>query len=365
MSDDFERLVIGSSHEGAEGMFNPKEIEKEIDTAELERIKQERGILPNAQERLEQTLAERGLEQVRELENGIQYPTLDQWVKHRIEYKRGTKFFPSFVKDKEGTVFFCKAQLTDNPTALQGLEREAERLNDIPEGVSAPRLVEYIPAQDNRSALLITEAISMGEATVAHPDLWSAEHAQDAARQIKIMEEKKIEPQEKNPDFTASVRNLLDKAGATISPDLRRKIEHALSAYEPYAAARFVHGDSTTKNILPGVQDSSVRFVDWEFEGHGFLGQDAAKLWSELQRNQEVGEAFLDSYLRNTDGSIDQARKSALAFGVAAESLVHLAWRNENIIAPGKQAEHPQLELELQDFTGRIADIIESTEKVK
>jgi len=111
--------------------------------------------------------------------------------------------------------------------------------------------------------------------------------------------------------------------------------------------------------------ESTVRFVDWEFEGAGFLGQDAAKLWSELRKNPEIGQAFLESYLRNEDGLVDEAKKNALVFGVAAESLVHFVWRNENVIAIGKQAEHPQLEQQIQELNQRIVDAIQSVEQIK
>lgn len=194
MKEEFEKLIIGSAHEGAEGMFQEEEEEGigEVTREEQEKIekaRQERGIFVDARERYENTLEGMDFKQVTNLENGMQYPTLDQWVEHhRISYDRGTEFFPSFVKDSEGRVFFCKVQLSENPEQVDSLEREAERLENLPEGVNVPKFEKYIPPEQGRAALLITEAISVRNGTVAPPELWSSEHAEEAARQIKLLE---------------------------------------------------------------------------------------------------------------------------------------------------------------------------------
>lgn len=360
MPENFEKLVIGSAHEGAEGMFHSDENKEAIDVSEF---RTERGIFPDAQERYEQTLAEHGLEQLQDLGNNVIYPSLDQWVTHRIIHKRGAKFFPSFVKNKVGEVFFCKAQLSENPDALEGLEREADQLKNIPQGVNAPKLIEYIPEEHNRSAMLITEAIN---ASVFGAKNWFPEDVPDVVRQMKLMEDKKIENNPDAPNFIENARNLLRRAGETISPDLKTTIEEIITEYEPYAKPRFVHGDACTKNILLGLQEGegAAHFVDWEFKNTGFLGQDAAKLWSELSINKAVSATFLESYLRTPNGSLDQSRKMALIFGVASESLVHLTWRNENIITPGKEAEFPQLEQEIQSLNQKIRDAVQAVDAI-
>jgi aminoglycoside phosphotransferase len=366
MSNRFERLIIGSAHEGAEGMFEAQAEETSFDPVELEINRQERGILPDAQERFERTLAERGLEQVQELPNGMQYPTLDKWVEHRINYERGTKFFPSFIKNKDGETFFCKAQLTSNPDSLKGLEREAERLQNLPSGVRAPKLIEYLPPQENHSALLITEAISMREATVTPAEYWSADHARDAVQQIKSMEDTAVEKSDDAIDFVGNTREFMRRAGETVGPEVKIKLNEIIAAYESHARPAFVHGDATLKNILMSTQenDDCTYFVDWEFEGNGFLGQDAAKLWTGLRKNPEASQAFLESYVRNTDGSINEERKKAITFGVAAENLVHLAWRNESIIMPGKQDSFPQVGQEISENNQRILEILQGVDSI-
>lgn len=197
MSNNFERLVIGSAHEGAEGMFDAEETANELKSSELQAARQERGIFPDAQERYEQTLAEYNLEPIRDLENGIQYPTLDEWVGHRITYNRGTKFYPSFVRNAEGQVYFCKSQLGDNPDAIRGLRTEAEKLKDVPEEIHSPKLIEYIPPTDTGVSLLVTEAISVKEATVIPPKNWQDGYVPDIVRQMKIMEDQDVTEGEK------------------------------------------------------------------------------------------------------------------------------------------------------------------------
>ncbi|HSX25162.1 MAG TPA: phosphotransferase, partial [Candidatus Andersenbacteria bacterium] len=345
--------------------FRTEENRNDSNDMDVSEPRVERGIFPDAQERYKQTLADGGLEQLQDLGNNVVYPTLDQWVTHRIANKRGAKFFPSFVKNEEGEVFFCKTQLSDNAAALEGLAREAERLKNIPQGINSPRLVKYIPAEDGKVAMLLTEAIN---ASVVHPDGWFPEDVPDIIRQIKLMEDEVVKEgtESKDSNIIENTRNLLKRAGETIAPDLQSHIESVLAAYEPYSKPRFVHGDAGTKNILLGIQEGegAAFFVDWEFPGMGFLGQDAAKLWSELRTNKDVSSAFLNSYLHTPNGSLDQARKSAIVFGVLAESLVHLAWRNENIIAPGKQADSPHLQREIENFNQKIRDAIEAVESI-
>lgn len=70
--------------------------------------------------------------------------------------------------------------------------------------------------------------------------------------------------------------------------------------------------------------------MDWEFRGAGFLGQDAAKMWTGLRENPVVAQAFVEQYTKNEDGSINEKRKQGLLFGVIAENAAHLAWKHEH-----------------------------------
>ena len=369
MEERFEKLIIGSAHEGAEGMFHQEEevgAEPE-EQGRIEEARQERGIFPDAQERYEKMLGEMGFEQVLELENGVKYPTLNQWIEHRISYDRGTKFFPSFVRDTDGKVFFCKAQLSGDPDALKGLEREAERLQNLPEGINAPKFEKYIPPQEGQAALLITEAISVRNGTVAPPELWSPEHGEEAARQIKILENQ-ARGEVGTFDVVGKGRDLLSRAGDTVPKELKEKLERLFNSFESRAEPASVHGDAGIKNIPVGRNDAgepAVWFVDWESDEKGFVGQDAAKLWSELRKNRETSRAFLESYLFKEDGSVDKTRKAAILFGVAVESLVHLVWRNEEIIKRGREKEYPDLQMKVREYNERIIEAMRLVEEVK
>jgi len=356
MSENFEKLIIGSDYEGAEGMFEQSEESSESTSEETQKARQERGIFPDAQERFNATLEDLELQQERILENGAKYPSLDQWIDHRITHERGTKFFPAFLKNKDGEKFFCKLQISENPQALEGLKNEAERLQATPDGINRPKLVKYVEPKNNRSAMLITELIPIREATVIPAEDWSEQHVADAARQIKIMENYPQESKE-NPNFTADATRLLEGAGDTVLEELRSKIKTVIANYAPESRATYVHGDAGLKNILAD-KDGTVHFVDWEFKGEGFKGQDAAKLWSGLQKNPVASRAFLEEYTHDPDGTIDEGRKNAIIFGVMIENLVHLKWRNENIIQTGKLAEHPNVQQQIEELNLRMVEIL-------
>lgn len=277
MSNNFEKLIIGSAHEGAEGMFEQSNSEEALDDETLQMKRLERGIFPDAQVRLESTLTELGYEQVRELSEDITYPSVDQWVEHRIRHNRGTKFFPTFVKNQEGKFFFCKAQINDRPDALAGLTHEAEILSALPPEVSAPKLIQYVEPSSEKSALIITEAISINEATVAPSEHWNEGHIVSAIDQIKALEN--TQPSSESArDYTEPVLDLLQRS--KLPSELSDRIRLIVEQYQPHAKSVFVHGDAAIKNILASTpdQEAKVHFVDWELAGEGFLGQDAAKL---------------------------------------------------------------------------------------
>lgn len=332
MTNNFEKLIIGSAHEGSEGMFEAQEWAHEEQAPDLAEARSERGIFSNAQQRFEQTIADHGYTQLRTLENGMTYPTVDQWIDHRLRHHRGTKFFPSFIQRENGGVAFCKVQLSENPEALAGLEQEAKRLGEIPKDVRVPKLIEYIPPQEGRAACLITESISIQEATVTPAGQWDVGHAQDAVRQIKILEETPLQEKQEVQDIAGNVRTLMTRAGTSIQAQLVPEIQHVLNAYEKTGVACTVHGDATLKNILTGGSPDGrkVYLVDWEFRGAGFVGQDAAKMWTGLRENPVVARAFAEGYVKNADGSINEKRRLGLLFGVIAENAAHLAWKHEH-----------------------------------
>jgi aminoglycoside phosphotransferase len=347
-------------------MFTENPQEAGLSGDELVKARTERGIFPDAQQRLEATFEKAGLSQNLELDNNVTYPTLDRWVEHRISNKRGTKFYPTFARNSAGELMFCKAQLSDNPTALHGLEYEAKRLNNIPAGVNTPRFIDYFAPTEDESAMLIVEAVPWSAGSVARAEDWNSTHAENAAQQIKILEESDLNTPEtqEQTDYAEKATTLLLGAGNTIDAQLKEKIEKLLQRSKTEITPATVHGDACLKNIVIGKDNlSPVMFVDWELGERGFLGQDAAKLWSDLGKNPEVANAFLVSYLHNTDGTINETRRAALSFGVVVENLVHLKWRNEQIIQKGRRSEFPNLDNEISNLNQRIRDIFEASEK--
>ena len=65
------------------------------------------------------------------------------------------------------------------------------------------------------------------------------------------------------------------------------------------------------------------------------------------------------------DGSVDKTRKAAILFGVAVESLVHLVWRNEEIIKRGREKEYPDLQMKVREYNERIIEAMRLVEEVK
>lgn len=360
---DWENIVIGSTFEGASDVFKQKKQEDTPNDDEtIVKERAERKIFPDAKERYEKRLKEVDLEHVEEMENGYHYPNVDDWITFRIKNRRGTKFYPSFANDAEGKTYFCKTQISENSAAVTGLDNEANRLFNIPEGVNAPKIVRYLPSTDSSPAVLIIEAVPFEEAYVRNPTEWTNEHATSAAKQIHLMENTDYYDGETEFDPTKKAMQLLETAGDTVFPEVRQIAESVIKNASKYIRPVFVHGDLCTKNILTENKEAGgVRFVDWEFDGNGFLGQDAAKLYSELYRNQEAGRCFLDRYLRYNQGRVSEERLNMIIFGTVLENLVHLAWRKTNIIDKNRQAEVPDLSKQIDELNQRVLTVVKET----
>lgn len=358
MGNNFEKLIIGSAHEGAEGMFQLPGDDETLDSETLQMKRLERGIFPDAQARFEATIAKLGYEQVRELSEDITYPTVDEWVEHRLRYARGTRFFPSFIKNQEGEIFFCKAQISSNPDAVSGLTHEAETISTLEKEINAPQIINYVEPTEEQSAILITEAIPADKASVAPPEAWNEGHVISAVDQIKFLENRQL-PDVSSVDYTEPVADLLNRA--KLPEDLAEQVRLVINQYRPFAKPVFVHGDAAMKNILVSTpaDEPKAYFVDWELAGQGFMGQDAAKLWSGFTKgNPELQTTLVNRYVATPEGKVDRQRQLALVFGVIAENLTHITWRQENIVAPGKAAEFPNVHQEIEHQTERIRKIL-------
>lgn len=333
MTNRFDRFLIKGQAERTERLFVVDATDDPIDQVDIASGRAERQVIPEAQTKYETALQELGLEQITELAEGFAYPTFDEWIAYRIQHHRSTKFFPSMLKTRDNRVLFCKTQVSPNPHALAGLAVEAERLQHLVPGVTAPRFVRYIPPSEGRLAMLMTEALTMEEAAPGVAEDWTEAHARSAATQIKQMESKVVEA----TDAITLAHNLLQffkPLGVTIPDNIVRRIENELTAHQDIVQPVFVHGDPNLKNLLLGVQDDTVYFTDWEYRGAGLASQDATIIWRQL-KHLPVGQAFLEAYLREADGSLNELRQRQMLLTVTTESIVGHAWSNFDNIRNG------------------------------
>ncbi len=357
-----DKFFIGSTHEGAEGMFQKPEGKKtEVD---LHQQWKERGIFENVEARFEKLLSDHSWEQVREIAPGLTYPTIKEWINHRIEFSRGTKFFPCFIKDQTGSISFLKVQIKAEEESLNGLVFEGKILEeqsiqtlegDVPKflGTSTP---------EDALAFVQTEAVPFNEGRVAPEKEWLPEHALNMAKIIRKLEDIKLsgfsERVTQDQRFTREVkateriRDLLSRGKAYISDDVRAQVTALLEQGE--LPEVFVHGDVTGKNIIIK-RGGKTMLVDWELAGKGFLAQDAGKFISGFDRDSERRKIFLEYYL-NTNGRRDTERARALCLGIIAENLVHLVWRVENVL--GTSQETPEVLAKTLKHKEKIENIL-------
>lgn len=311
-------------------------VERDINMASA---RAERGILPDAQERLERLLENKGWKQITEVEGDGELPLLDEWVDHRITNRRGTKFFPCFVTDEQGQISFLKTQVSNDSNSLKSLAREAIILKKFNEmGYPSPKFYDYEDGNNDTLAFIRLEAMTPDQGRTAAAVDWREEHARSAIEQIRNMEKADLRllPKElmEIGAFQTSVRvtetmmDLANRAGEFLTDDIRNELSRLKKMGEEIRTV-LVHGDMTLKNIVID-NKGGVLPVDFELAKIGFLGQDAGKLLSGLRENPEVFKVALESYLDDGNGSIDQDRLRALTIGMATENLVHIVWRVEN-----------------------------------
>lgn len=306
---------------------------------DMESARAEKGILPDAQSKLERLLENKGWKQIRELEGGGKLPTLDEWVDHRITNRRGTKFFPCFVADEQGKIFFLKTQVSKDSNTLKSLAKEATILKGFNEmGYPSPKFCEYEEGDDETLAFIRLEAITPDQGRVATAGEWQEEHARSAIEQIRKMEEANLsllpgklmemEAFQVRVRITETMVDLAKRAGEYLPDEIRDRLDKLKEMGEEIRTV-LVHGDMTLKNIVID-NKGGVLPVDFELAKTGFLGQDAGKLLSGLKENQAVFMVALESYVDDGGGGVDQNRLRALIIGMATENLVHLVWRVEN-----------------------------------
>src|SRR3989338_8518936 len=306
---------------------------------ELRELRSKEEFFPDAQERFENTLEEHGYELVRELENGYQYPTLDEWVALKIERGEGwARAYPTFIRGKEtGEMYFAKVRIKPKERQIgRGFAGEADVLDNM-KGLPAPRLIEYIPEDEHgkRLEMLVLEAIKFSEGSVLMPQEWTPATAQNAVRTMKEMEKTSPDalPEHFFEEPSETFTSLLERTRyAQNNPSMQTVLEAVALQYEEYKQQVFVHGDMWPKNVIVGLDNDnpSIKLVDWELAGLGYKGQDAGRLWwgicANNQIHSEASYEFLRAYLEEPATEEQTARRAELQFGVAYEVL----WRLED-----------------------------------
>ncbi len=361
---------MGSNYEGASEMFKTGDGEKEskIDIV-LEREK--RDIFSDAQTRFEKVLEERDMEQVRDFPGG-EYPSLDEWVEFRVEHGRGTNFFPCFVRGKEsGDISFMKVQISRSSKKVEALQYEYDIMTKARPGIGEPRALEFYqpePGKENELAFLRMEAIPFEEGRVGLPEEWTVDHARDASSKIKSLENMDVSEEVKTlsrfDKFPEGVEVVIGRNLAKCEDNLRQAgidVEKVRNIVSAEIRKVFVHGDFNLKNSII-CKDGTIKEVDWELAGQGFLGQDAGKLFTELRTNKEAQQVFLQAYCYDESGELDEERKRSLFAGIIAENLTHLAYRVERLGDPQKVKYHEIFRKELPKYYQAIVQAIERFE---
>src|SRR3989344_3539116 len=121
-------IFIGETRISSDNTSQPTlEEEKRIEAA-----KKRWGVFENAQDKFTKTLEASGYTLISKLENGVSYPTVDDWVNLRGLQLSHIRFYPAFVRDMSGTLFFCKARIANKLDYNPGLGDEADVLRVLP-----------------------------------------------------------------------------------------------------------------------------------------------------------------------------------------------------------------------------------------
>lgn len=334
---------------------------KELGPAEVQQFRKERGILPDAQERIYALAEEKGWKIKTEAFPGVNYPTPDEWIQSRIEQGRGTKFYPCFVEDK-GEIRFLKIQVGERVPEAGGMPaaaREGKILeSELP--IAKPKVFDS-SAGDNKAGLsyVLMEAVPLNEGRVAKAEEWTPTHARHLAKEIKKLEEAQGYDETLFSRETRIVDRLKGIA-ASVQSYLPAEVAEGINNFLDEGEIREVpvHGDMTLKNIVIS-KDGGGKVVDWEMANKGFVGQDAGKLFRNLAPNREAAAALLEEYAGSGD-NVDQERLRGMCAGILSDYLADLEWRAKEIIAKGREKEFPQTREEMKGQIKGIAAVLEN-----
>ncbi|MEK7556669.1 MAG: phosphotransferase, partial [Patescibacteria group bacterium] len=203
----------------------------------------------------------------------------------------------------------------------------AKVLRRLPEGVNAPKVIDYIPARDRELEMLVLSSVRFSEGMALPAEQWQPANAQSAARQIRVLETMRMEDvPELSAEVDVSLEYLLEHVGSFLPADLDQTTKEVLRQYSPQETSLvLVHRDLQPRNIVVLKTGECVP-VDWEQGGAGYRGQDAGLLLWQLWGNESSRQAFIDTYIE-ADNLADRAQRLArLRFGVLLEFLRQVSW---------------------------------------
>lgn len=281
---------------------------KPVDRDQLNQVKVELGIPVDTQEKIDTLIAKNNWTRIDALPGGIHYPTLDEWLVFRVEKQRVIKFYPCFVKDQQGRTVFVKIQVRRGREWRDLLINEHQVLQTglfLDVNPSSLRYHETVNGDD--LTFLSYEAIPFSEGRVASVDEWDADITEKVCDQILAIEAKGVDESWGLKDLYPNQVTTLRKNFAETEPYLLTQgvdtssIWTALQLlYQPCLA----HGDLTPYNIIV-MANGTVRFVDFEKSGIGFVGQNTGKLMNRLATRPELQTIIQERFTSHTKHNQD------------------------------------------------------------
>jgi len=329
-----KEIYIGDSKFSSEKLAEPVEEEK----LKIEASKERWGVLDDASERFAKTLETNNYKFVAELPNGMKYPTVEDWVRSRGLDSKHIRFYPAFIENTETkALLFCKAKIASKLDYNAGLKTEADILSLLPSDITTPKLIKYFPEnkESGQLELLVLEAVKWSEAQVVPVGEWKPEYIEDVRLQIEHVG--KI-PLTSMPSVSQTpqknIQRLFDQAGEQMTEAFESRARIILQNPEMDFAPVFVHSDMWIKNILISTDISKPKtmLVDWALAGAGYKGEDLARLWWDLWRNENLRPLYREIKDKETI-----FRKSILKLGllyVALRDIVEYVEHIPTLVEP-------------------------------
>lgn len=345
---DEPRFRLGNSGTG-QNVFELEGLREKSKTPPeaMNKVRANHEFLPDAQSAFDQTLKKRGYERMSKLENGYEYPSVDEWIEMKIGQGQGwVRSYPAFIQEKRTKdVLFCKSRIKQKfEVGVGSLAKEAAVLREMKD-LPAPRLREYIPrnASANDLETLIVERVDFSEGSVLLPEEWTPEAARNTARVVRSLEAIPLDAVPKEvQEQRDTIDTLIARNDYILRPELKRLIQDMSAKYAPHAHTVFIHGDIWPKNIIVGTdsKDPKITLVDWELAGLGYAGQDIARVWWGISANGQERSGACKTLIRTyLEGSTQEEREAQLArirFGLMFEVLDRFDQDNVSVLRDEK-----------------------------